>query len=169
MIFFFGAGGSVSEMSATQMEASRALILDVNHAQTMLTKALGEQEQAEQLLWEAKSFSKRQAASFKQNVTLTDVLQIQLENLREEKASLSSNTSQLRKRLFHSRCPFLLNGANGSICFFHFVAQKLIADAACLGGTCTTRPAYSSLNHNPWPKRIGMTAGNTANNKGPHW
>lgn len=156
-------------MSATEVEASHALILDVNHAQTMLNKALGEQQEAEQLLWEAQRFQKQQTASFKQNVTLTDVLQIQLERLREEKASLIFNTSHLGKRLFHSHCPFLLNGTSGSICFFHliFVEQKPAADAACLGGTCTTRPATSSLKSNPWKKRPGKTAGSTVNNKGP--
>lgn len=165
----FCTGGSVSEMSATEMEASQALILDVNHAQTMLSKALEEQQEAEQLLWEARRFQKQQAASLKKNVTVTDVLQIQLERLREEKKSLNSNTSQLRKRLFHSRRPSSLTGTSGYVCFFHLilVEQKLAANAACLGGTCTTRPATSSPNQNPWQKRPGKTAGSTVNNKGP--
>lgn len=87
-------------MSATQIEASRALILDVSHAQTMLSKALEEQKEAEQLLWEARRFHERQMATFKKNVTLTDVLQTQLERLQEEKTSLNANTSQLRKSFF---------------------------------------------------------------------
>lgn len=103
---FFCTGGNVSQMSAPETEASHALILDVSHAQTMLTKALGEQKEAEQLLWEGRRLYQQEEASFKHNVNLTDVLQIQLERLREERASLKSNASQLRKKLFHSPCPF---------------------------------------------------------------
>lgn len=87
-------------MSDTQMEASQALILDVSHAQTLLDKVLKEQKEAEQLLWEARRLHKHQTASFKQNATHTDVLQIQLERLLKEKESLNSNTSQLRKNAF---------------------------------------------------------------------
>lgn len=89
-------------MSAHQMEASRALILDVSHAQAMLSKAVEEQKEAEQLLWEARRLHEQKMATFKKNVTHTDVLQIQLERLQEEKASLNANTSQLRKSLSYS-------------------------------------------------------------------
>lgn len=136
-------------MSASERETSQTLILDVNHEQTMLSKALGEQEEAERLLLEVQRFNKQQTANFKQNVTVTDVLQMQLEGLREEKRTLESNTSHIRERLFHSHCTFLfLKGTNGSSCFFHliFVEQRRAADTACQGGTCTTQPATSILN-----------------------
>lgn len=105
--FFFYTGGNVSEMSASERETSQTLILDVNQEQTMLSKALGEQEEAERLLLEVQRFSKQQTANFKQNVTVTDVLQMQLEGLREEKRTLDSNTSHIRERLFHLHCTFL--------------------------------------------------------------
>lgn len=99
VVSIIGTGGNASEMSATQIEASHALILDVGHAQTMLKKAHEEQKEAEQLLWEARRSHEQHMAAFRKNVTHTDVLQTQLERLMEEKSLLNANASQLRKSL----------------------------------------------------------------------
>lgn len=87
-------------MSQSQLERSRELILDVKHAQMMLSAALEEQENAELLLLEAQSRHQVLTAYLRQNTTLTDVLQIQLEKMREEKKNLVSNTTRIRERLF---------------------------------------------------------------------
>lgn len=114
--------GNVSEMSASEWETSQALILDVNHEQTMLSKALGEQEEAEQLLREVQRFNKQQTANFKQNATVTDVLQIQLEGLQEEKRTLDSNTSH-----FQASCRHCLPGwyLYNTSCYFHSKLESL--------------------------------------------
>lgn len=114
---------SVSEMSSFQLEASHALILDVNRAQTMLNGALKEQEKAEQLLWETQRTFKQQTNYFKQNATLIDAIQKQLEGLQEEKEHLKSNTS-----LIKASCRRCLPGwylCNTS-CYFFSSLERLV-------------------------------------------
>lgn len=104
----FFTGSNVSEVSVSQLEAAQTLILEVNHVQTMLKKAIKEREGAQQTLKEVQQTHQQQRVHYRQNTTLIDGLQRQLETLQKEKEALKSNTSQIRERLLHSCSPNFL-------------------------------------------------------------
>lgn len=110
--YLFFTGSNVSVVSVTQLEAAQTLILEVNHVQTMLKKAIKEREEAQQTLKEVQKNNQQQRVHYRQNTTLIDGLQRQLETLQKEKEALKSNTSQIRERLLHSCSPLM--------CFFFF-------------------------------------------------
>lgn len=95
-------GGKVSEVSDPHLITAQALIIEVKQLQIIQSKAIKDQEEAQQALKNAHRIHQQLKLQLEQNMTLSDGLQSQLETLQLERAVLMSDSSHIRERLLHS-------------------------------------------------------------------
>lgn len=95
-------GGTVSEVSDPHLITAQALIIEVKQLQIMQSKAIKDQEGAQQALKNTRGIHQQLKLQLEQNMTLSDGLQRQLETLQLERAVLMSDSSHIRERLLHS-------------------------------------------------------------------
>lgn len=95
-------GGKVSEVSVPHLISAQAIIIEVKQLQTLQAEAIKDQEAVHQALNKAHRTHQQLKLQLKQNVTLGDGLQGQLETLQLARAVLQSNTAHISERLLHS-------------------------------------------------------------------
>lgn len=95
-------GGKVSELSVPHLITAQALIIEMKQLQIIQSKAIKDQEEAQQALKNSHRIHQQLKLQLEQNMTLSDGLQRQLETLQLERAVLMSDSSHIRERLLHS-------------------------------------------------------------------
>lgn len=93
-------GGNVSEVPDSHQITAEAIITEVKQLQKMQTEAIKDQEETQEALQSAHRTYHQLNLLLEQNMTLHDVLHRQLESLQLERATLMSETSHIRERLF---------------------------------------------------------------------
>ncbi|XP_023132203.2 CD209 antigen-like protein E isoform X1 [Amphiprion ocellaris] len=108
--------GNVSERSSPYQLTPQTLIEEVKQLQAIQKEAMKSQQEAQQLLEQEIRSHKQVKQQLKQNKSLSDNVQMQVEALRLEKATLQSDSSDTMRSC--GRCLpgwFLLNTS----CYFH--------------------------------------------------
>lgn len=96
------AGGKVSEESAPDQITAQGLIIEVKQLQIMQTEAVKAQKEAEQAVEKELREHQQLKLQLGLNKTLIDSIQRSHEVLKVKRATLKSNSSDIREKLLHT-------------------------------------------------------------------
>ncbi|XP_031134635.2 CD209 antigen-like protein B isoform X1 [Sander lucioperca] len=113
--------GKISKESAPHQITAQALIIEVKQLHIMQTEAIKAQEEAQQALEKELRSHQQLKLQLEQNKTLNDGIQRQLETLQFERATLQSNTSDIRESCGRCWSGWVLLNAS---CYFHSLSAS---------------------------------------------